>query len=125
MRIVEMLRGHVRIFGCQEYSDLTPKTVSTLSPTSNISSSSTLRCYTLGKLCTIQMSMNVNSSLAANAKLFTGAPVPYANNTAYATLNGIGKSLPIAMNANGECYVDGTAGSNSGWMDGCFVYIMA
>lgn len=106
-------------------SELTPKTVSTLSPTSNISSSSTLRCYTLGKLCTIQMSMNVNSSLAANAKLFTGAPVPYANNTAYATLNGIGKSLPIAMNANGECYVDGTAGSNSGWMDGCFVYIMA
>ena len=107
------------------YSDLTPQTVNTLSPTSNIAATSTIRCYKVGKICTIQMSLSVNSSLAANAKLFTGAPVPYGSNTVYTTLNGIGKSLPLAMNSSGEVYVDGTAGTNSGWMNGQFVYVTA
>lgn len=101
---------------------IAPQTV-TLTLSSNVGSSSVAKCVKVGRMCFIEMSLNINSNASTNAVLFTGAPVPMSDIGAYSSLCGTGKALAITVDSNGKCAVEGTPGSNTGWMNGVFAYV--
>lgn len=106
----------------EQMANFTTPEVHTITKSENIGASSSITCVTFGKICLIQMSISVNSNAPTNAELFSGAPAPKSGVGAYACVAGTGKSLAVSINSNGKGIVEGTPGSNTGWMNGEFVY---
>ena len=105
-------------------NQMTPENIQ-VSLSEYVSSNSSVKCYKVGRLCVVNLNVNILSTMVGSGNIATGCPNALSPGMGALVSQGTNKTLGITVTSSGVLRLDGTTGGATGWMNGNVVYITA